>query len=77
MKSQSCEPKFPTRVEWDSDGSVDVFVDDDEEALLMTAQEGVSNSHTQKSMCPSHFKALSLSTLSITFWRWVRETNQS
>lgn len=35
------ELKFPTRVELEPDGSVDVFVDDDEEALLVTAQDGV------------------------------------
>ena len=32
--------KVPTRVEWDND-STGVYVDDDEEALLMTAQDGV------------------------------------
>ena len=32
--------KFPTRVEWENE-AVDVFVDDDDEALLMTAQDGV------------------------------------
>ena len=34
--------KLPTRVEWDNE-AVDVFVEDDEEAMLMTAQEGVRN----------------------------------
>ena len=33
--------KLPTRVEWDNE-STGVYVDDDEEALLMTAQDGVS-----------------------------------
>jgi len=34
--------KFPTRVELEPDGSVDIFVDDDEEALLAVGQDGVS-----------------------------------
>ena len=32
--------KLPTRVEWDNE-AVGVFVDDDEETLLMTSQDGV------------------------------------
>ena len=35
------EFRVPTRVELEPDGSVDVFVDEDEEALLVTAQDGV------------------------------------
>jgi len=34
--------KFPTRVELEADGSVDIFVDDDEEALLVAGESGVS-----------------------------------
>ena len=36
--------KLPTRVEWDND-STGVYVDDDEEALLMTSQDGVSGGY--------------------------------
>ena len=32
--------KVPTRVEWENE-AVDIFIDDDEEAMLMTAQDGV------------------------------------
>ena len=35
--------KWPVRVEWEEENeSVGVYVDDDDEAMLMTAQEGVS-----------------------------------
>lgn len=34
--------KVPTRVEWDNE-SVGVYIEDDDEALLMTAQDGVSD----------------------------------
>ena len=45
MKSASATdmasvPKVSTRVEWENN-AVDVFIDEDEEALLMTAQGGV------------------------------------
>ena len=32
--------KVPMRVEWENNG-VDIYIDDDDEALLMTAQEAV------------------------------------
>ncbi len=44
MKSFDFAPpeiRVPTRVELEPDGSVDVFVDEDEEAVLVTAQDGV------------------------------------
>ena len=37
----AAELRLPTRVELEPDGSVDIFVDEDEEALLVTAQDGV------------------------------------
>ncbi len=38
--------KYPTRVEWENE-AVDVFVDDDDEALLMTSQDGVSSNFNE------------------------------
>lgn len=43
-KGQNMVLKVPTRVEWDNENDcVDVLIEDDEEALLLTAQEGVSD----------------------------------
>ena len=34
--------KLPLRVEWECGDRVGLYIDDDEQALLMTAQDGVS-----------------------------------
>ena len=36
--------KLPLRVEWECGDTVGLYIDDDEQALLMTAQDGVSRS---------------------------------
>ena len=65
----AAELRLPTRVELEPDGSVDIFVDEDEEALLVTAQDGVRFVYFKNHPMVSHIRRELFEKLHKVLWR--------